>query len=194
MGQHAVAATAFGGKVLPDICQAATGHAHRLEALHNRGQVHGLLSASGLHLLHLMQDRQHRADEFRVVLRRHVPLIEDPRFKHLLEQVYVVARMLADVFKDLDERVKLLGCQLKVADVLSQRLLQSGLLPRIDPPKGCLRGVIRVSARHGRLLPLRLLVLHTHALRQGHDSFICHDSPFQFLPVAARAARRERTR
>ena len=142
VGQDAVATTAFGGKVLPDICQAATGHVHRLEALNSRRQVHRLLSASGLHLLHLVQDRQHRANKFWVVLSGHVPFIEDLRFKHLLEQIFVVARMLADVFKDLNECVKLLGCQLEVADILPQGLLQRGLLPRIDHPKGGLRGVI----------------------------------------------------
>jgi hypothetical protein len=40
-----------------------------------------------------------------------------------------------------------------------------------------------------------LFARHGRALWQRHDSFIFHDSPFQFLPVASRgAARRERTR
>ena len=192
MRQHGVAPATLGSEVLGNICQATRGHAHGLQTFNHGRQVHRLLGTSALHLLHLMQHGKHCTNKFRVVFFWHVPFFKGTRFNQFLKQLFVVARVLAHVFKDLNKYAGLLRGQLNIANILANCLFQSGLPPRVDHAKRRLRGIIRVRACNGQLLDL--FALPAHALRHGHDSFICHDSPFQFVPKASWAARRERTR
>ena len=122
MCQDTVTTTAFSCEVLANIGQAARGHAHRLQAFNNGRQVHRLLGPSALHLPHFLQHREHRANELRIVFFWHVPFIKGTAFNHLLQEVLVVARILADVFKNLNEHVKLRRRELKVTNVLANGL------------------------------------------------------------------------
>ena len=147
-----------------------------------------------MHQLHFIEDREHRAEELGVVLFWQVLRVNVVVVNQLLAGRFVSGRVLRQLFKSDNEGLQLLRRQLFVNQTLANGSFYSFLSAWVSHPQRGLRGVIRVSARDGRLFLLGLFALHTHALRHGHDSFIRHDSPFQFLPKASWAARRERTR
>ena len=195
MRQHAVAVSALGGQVRGNIRKAALGHANRCQPLNGGGHLHGLHGPLATHRLHLTEHNQEHAHELRVVLVGKVPLLNNALLDQLLKDLVVLAGVLAEVLHHLQEGVDLLLGQLQIANGFLDNLFGGYLVPGVDHAKGSLSGVVGLGAGDcERLLVLGLFGRHVHAARQGHDSFICHDGPFRFVPKASRAARRERTR